>query len=67
MDTKRRRGVIALFLILSIGTYFRVEGHDSIRLVLFLSILIMGLLAGILISDVAHLLRNKKGDKDKLV
>lgn len=67
MDTKRRRGVIALLLIISIGTYFRIEGHAEVRTILFLSILIMGMLAGVLISDVAHLLRSRKGDKDKLV
>lgn len=59
--------MVALLLVISIGTFFRIDGHDLIKPVLFISILVMGLFAGILLSDVAHLLRSKKGDKDRLV
>lgn len=67
MDKKRRRAIVALFLILSIGNFFRLEGHETIRLVLFLTIFAIGILSGVLISDLSHLFRSKKEDKDKMV
>lgn len=67
MDKKRRRGVLALMLVLSIGNYLRLDVQHEIRWVLFLSIFVMGALAGILLSDLAHLLRSKRSDKDKVI
>ena len=67
MDKKRRRGIIALFLVISIGSFLRIEGFDELKPLLFVSIFAMGIFSGILLSDLAHLLRNRKGDKDKLV
>ena len=67
MDNKRRRGVLALLLVLSIGNYFRIHNQDNFRPVHFLSIFIIGALSGILISDLVTLFRTKKGDKDKMI
>ena len=60
MDKKRRRGIVALFLVVSIGNFLRIEGHEQVRPVLFISVLAMGVLAGILISDLGHLLREQE-------
>ena len=67
MDKKRRIGVIALLLVLSIGNFLRMEGHELVRPVLFLSVFAIGILSGMLLGDVTHLYRNSKSDKDKMV
>jgi hypothetical protein len=67
MDKKRRSGVIALLLVLSIGNFLRIEGHELVRPVLFLSVFAIGILSGMLLGDITHLYRNRKSDKDKLV
>ena len=67
MDKKRRRGIVALFLVISIGSFLRIEGYEQVSPVVFVSIFAIGITSGILLSDLAHLLRNRKGDKDKLV
>jgi len=67
MDKKRRRAIVALFLALSIGNYLRIEGHETVRPLLFISILAIGVLSGILIADLAHFFRSRKEDKDRLV
>ncbi|WP_317899925.1 hypothetical protein [Aurantibacillus circumpalustris] len=67
MDKKRRRGIVALFLVLSIGSFLRIDGYEEVRPLIFISIFGIGLTAGILLSDLGHLLRSRKGDKDKLV
>lgn len=67
MDKKRIRSIVALFLVLSIGNFFRIEGHEQVRTVLFLTILCIGVFTGILISDLAHLFRTRKEDKNKMV
>lgn len=67
MDKKRRRGVIALLLVLSIGNFLRIGGHEELRASLFLNIFAIGLLSGVLLSDLAHLLRNRRGDEDKMI
>lgn len=67
MDKKRIRGIVALFLVLSIGNFLRLEGHEQVRPILFITILAIGLLAGVLISDLAHLYRTRKDDKNKMV
>lgn len=67
MDKKRRRAIIAFLLILSIGNFLRVDGHEMIRPVLFVSIFAIGIFSGVLLGDVAHLFRSRKTDKDKMI
>jgi hypothetical protein len=67
MDKKRRRSVLALLLVLSIGNYFRIRGQESISAVQFISVFVIGALAGILVSDLVALFRTRKGDADKMV
>jgi membrane protein CcdC involved in cytochrome C biogenesis len=52
--------VPALLLIISIGTYFRIIYNGNIRSVEFLSIFAIGLLAGLLISQISKFIKEKK-------
>ena len=67
MDKKRRRSILALLLVLSIGNYFRIEGHENVRVILFLSVFMIGAFAGLLIADLIKLFKEKKGDQDRLI
>lgn len=67
MDKKRRRSILALLLVLSIGNYFRIEGHENVRTILFLSVFMIGAFAGVLIADLIKLFKEKKGDQDRLI
>jgi F0F1-type ATP synthase assembly protein I len=67
MDKKRRRGIIALLLVLSIGNFLRIDGYEQVKPLYLVSLLVIGILTGILLSDLMHLLRSRKEDKDKLI
>jgi len=56
---KRKRIIIAVLLILAIANYTRLGHAGSISTVDFLSILVMGGLAGILMKDVMSMMRRK--------
>ena len=56
---KRNRILISILLILAIANYGRITAHEDIRTVDFLSILVMGALAGVLLADVMGYLRKK--------
>ena len=58
---KRRALFIAFLLTLSIISYNRIKGNESIRPVQFLSILVIGMLLGVLINYIVKSLKaNKK-------
>ena len=59
MDTKKRRIVIAVMLMLSIGNYVRMVGNENIRAVQFLSIFAIGALTALLIRSIAEEFKNK--------
>lgn len=44
--------IVAVLLIISIGTYFRIVSDGSIRMVEFFSIFAIGALAGVLLAQV---------------
>lgn len=52
-------GVIAMFLILSITNYIRIT-DGSIRTVEFVSVLAIGMLAGLMIQQIITLLKDKE-------
>jgi len=52
--------ITALLLIVSIGNYFRIISDGSIRTVEFLSIIAIGALTGILVTQVFKNISNKK-------
>jgi hypothetical protein len=50
----RRIALLAILLVISIGNFFRISSEAAnIRIVDFLSILVIGVLAGLLIGIVA--------------
>ena len=48
---KKRTILIAIMLILSIGNYSRLSGNENVRTIQFLSIFIIGVFLGLLISE----------------
>lgn len=59
MDARKRRIVIAVMLMLSIGNYFRIVGNENIRTIQFLSIFAIGALSALLIRSIAEEFKNK--------
>lgn len=57
---KRRALFIAFLLTLSIISYNRIKGNESIRPVQFLSILVIGMLLGVLINYIVKSLKENK-------
>lgn len=59
MDARKRRIIIAVMLMLSIGNYFRIVDNENIRLIQFLSIFAIGALSALLIRSFAEEFKNK--------
>jgi hypothetical protein len=51
--------ITSLFLIVSIGNYYRIIENGTVRTVEFLSIFAVGVLSGMLILQVVQLLKSK--------
>jgi len=49
-----------IFLIISIGNYFRIISDGSIRTVEFISIFSIGVLAGILLIQIIKVIKDRK-------
>lgn len=49
----------AVLLLISIGNYSRIEGTENIRNIEFLSIFTIGMLSGLLLREIAQLVKNK--------
>ena len=60
MKSIRRRIVLAVVFMLSVGNFFRIQGNENIRNVQFLSIFVMGMLFGLLIKEIIDAIRNKQ-------
>jgi hypothetical protein len=56
---RRRRIILAVLLIMSIGNYSRIVGSENIRTVQFLSIFAIGALTALLIKEIAFMIKNK--------
>ncbi len=59
MKQKRPLVFTAIILMLAIGNYFRLKGNENIRAIQFLSIFVIGLLAGIILKEVSTMLRSQ--------
>lgn len=59
MNAKRRRIVIVILLVISIGNYSRIPGTENIRNIEFLSIFTIGILSGLLLREIAQMVKNK--------
>jgi hypothetical protein len=53
MQPKRPIAITAVFLMLSVLNYSRIKGNETVRPILFLSILAIGILTGLLIHQLA--------------
>lgn len=52
MNTKKRKIILTVLLLLSLGNYARMDGTDDIRTVEFLSIFAIGALSALLVREV---------------
>jgi len=53
-------GITAMLLIISIGNYSRIISDGSVRAVEFISIWAIGALSGILILQIAKIIKDRK-------
>ena len=51
METKKRKILLAVLLIISIGNYFRIVGNENVRDIQFLSIFAIGAIAALLVKE----------------
>lgn len=56
---KKRRVIIAVLLLISIGNYTRILGTENIRLIQFISIFVIGALSALLLNDFFTLFKAK--------
>ena len=56
---KRAISVTAVLLVISIGNYSRIISDGSVRTVDFLSIFAIGALAGVLLTQIIRLVKDK--------
>jgi hypothetical protein len=64
MKNQRLAGILIL-LLLSMANFNRQAGNENIKAVQFLSIFAIGILAGLLLSELRLMLRNKKDNSSK--
>ena len=57
---KKRRIIIAVLLMISIGNYTRLLSNDNISLIQFISTVAIGALSGLLINELATLYKMKR-------
>jgi hypothetical protein len=57
---KRRRVIIAVLLMISIGNYTRIVGTENIRLIQFISIFVIGALSALLLNEFVTLFKAKR-------
>ncbi len=57
---KKRRIVISVLLLLSIGNFTRLVGNENIRAIQFISIFTIGALSALLINEFATLFKAKR-------
>jgi hypothetical protein len=57
---KKRRIILAVLLLLSIGNYSRLLGNDTIRPIQFISIFVIGALSGLLLNEFVNLFKAKR-------
>lgn len=59
MNARKRTGIICVLLAISIGNYSRIEGTEDIRTIEFIAILVIGALGGLLLREIAEMVKNK--------
>jgi hypothetical protein len=57
---KKRKIILAILLMITIGNYSRLSGSENIRTIQFLSIFVMGALSALLINEFINLFKAKR-------
>lgn len=57
---RKRRVIIAVLLMLSIGNLSRLSGNDNIRPIQFVSIFVVGALSALLLNEFVYLFKGKR-------
>ena len=57
---KKRKIIIAVLLMITIGNFVRLKGNENIRTIQFLSIFVIGALSALLINELVILYKAKK-------
>ena len=57
---KKRRIIIAVLLMLTVGNYTRLAGNENVRVIQFVSIFIIGALTALLIKEFVTLFKAKR-------
>jgi general stress protein CsbA len=61
---RNRLAITSIMLMLSLLNYSRIKGNEDVRAILFLSIFSMGILTGIIILQVAQMIKNKNTEQN---
>jgi hypothetical protein len=56
----RRRVLIAVLLMISVGNYSRLTGNENIRIIQFISIFAIGALSSLLIREIGLMVKSKR-------
>lgn len=59
MNPKKRRIIILILLLISIANYTRISHNENIRNVEFIAIFTLGMLSGLLLREIAVMVKNK--------
>lgn len=54
MENRKRRILLAVLLLISLGNYFRIVGNENVRSVQFLSIFAIGAIAALLLKELKN-------------
>ena len=57
---KKRKIIIAVLLMITIGNFVRLKGNENIRTIQFLSIFVIGALSALLINELVVLFKAKR-------
>ncbi|WP_309609109.1 hypothetical protein [Flavobacterium sp.] len=56
---RRRKILLAVLLLISIGNYFRIVGNENVRTIQFLCIFAIGAISSLLIREIITVFKNK--------
>lgn len=54
MENRKRRILLAVLLLISLGNYFRIVGNENVRTVQFLSIFAIGAITALLLKELKN-------------
>ena len=60
MMEKKRKVILAILLMITIGNYSRLSGSENIRIIQFISIFVMGALSALLLNEFFTMFKAKR-------